>query len=144
MGLLWLILLVIFIVVEMITVGLISIWFAGGALAALISYGLGANVTIQIIVFAVVTVFMLIFTKPIVEKYFNTRREKTNYEGVIGKTVRVIERIDNVNNTGAADCAGQVWTARSVRENGIIEQGMLAKVVEIKGVKLMVEELKGE
>ncbi len=144
MGLLWLILLVIFIVVEMITVGLISIWFAGGALAALLSYGLGANVTVQIIVFAVVTVFMLIFTKPIVEKYFNTRREKTNYEGVIGKTVRVIERIDNVNNTGAADCAGQVWTARCVIENGIIEKGALAKVVEIKGVKLMVEELKGE
>lgn len=139
-GIYWLILVVIFVAIEMFTVGLVSIWFAGGALMALLASGLGIGQAGQIIIFAAVTALLFAFTKPFAEKYINIKREKTNYEGIIGATVKVTERVDNLNSTGSANYNGQIWTARSKKDEKIFEAGEMATVAEIKGVKLILEE----
>ncbi|MDE7310042.1 MAG: NfeD family protein [Eubacterium sp.] len=136
---LWLALMVIFIIVEIITVGLTSIWFAGGALVSLISALVGWNVMIQVILFFAVSFVLLFCTRPFALKYVKPHNVKTNYEEMIGKEVRVTERIDNRNGTGTAVCNGQEWTARSAADGHVIEAGTTAQVVEIKGVKLYVK-----
>lgn len=136
----WLILLIILLGIETITVGLTTIWFAGGALVALILWGCGLNFWVQAFVFAIVSVILMIFTRPLAIKYINTNKLKTNYEGIIGKVVRVTKRVDNINGTGAAMVNGVEWTLRSTNDEIIIEEGTIVKVVDIKGVKLVVEE----
>ncbi len=140
----WLILLAILLAIEVITLGLTTIWFAGGALAALGASMLGANVWIQIGIFVVVSVVLLIFTRPIAVKYLNGKREKTNYEGIIGKLVKVTETIDNYNQKGKAVVGGQEWTARAENDNEVFEAGELVKVVNIAGVKLIVKRYEEE
>jgi membrane protein implicated in regulation of membrane protease activity len=136
----WLILLILLLGIETITVGLTTIWFAGGALVALILWGCGLNFWVQAFVFAIVSVILMIFTRPLAIKYINTNKLKTNYEGIIGKVVRVTKRVDNINGTGAAMVNGVEWTLRSTNDEIIIEEGTIVKVVDIKGVKLVVEE----
>ena len=87
----WLALLIILLIIEIITVGLTSIWAAGGALAALILNILGIPLAGQVVVFFVVTFVLLYFTRPFAVKFINTQRVKTNYEGIIGKTIRIAE-----------------------------------------------------
>lgn len=136
----WLILLIVLLIIEIITVGLTSIWAAGGALAALILNILDVSIVIQVVVFFVVTFVLLFFTRPFAMKYINTQREKTNYEGIIGKTIRIAERVDNISQTGMAVVNGQEWTVRSENDDVILEPGTIAKVVNISGVKLIVKE----
>ena len=140
----WLILLIVLLIIEIITVGLTSIWAAGGALAALILNILGISVVIQVVVFFVVTFVLLFFTRPFAMKYINTRREKTNYEGIIGKTIRIAEQVDNISQTGMAVVNGQEWTVRSENDDVILEPGTIAKVVNISGVKLIVKKYEEE
>ena len=138
----WLALLIIFVIAECLTVGLVSIWFAGGALIAMFFALLGVSTVWQIVVFLVVSAILLIITRPIAVKYINNKKEKTNYQSVIGTVVKVIEKIDNLNQTGAAFADGKEWTARTIEDSIILEKGMFAKVVEIEGVKLIVEPYK--
>lgn len=140
----WLALLILLLVVELITVGLTSIWGVGGALAAMILSLLKVSFGLQVVAFLVVTAVLLIFTRPFALRFVNTKREKTNYEGIIGKTVRIEERVDNISQTGMAVVNGQEWTVRSEDDNKIIEPGKLVKVVEVKGVKLIVREEEDE
>ncbi len=135
----WLILTIICIVVEVGTVGLVSIWFAGGALIACFLDMAGLHVIVQVIVFLVVSLLLLAVTRPLAKTWLNTNRTKTNYEGIIGKVVRVTEKIDNFNETGTALVNGQEWTARSENDNISFEQGELAQVINIAGVKLIVK-----
>ena len=135
----WLALLIIFIVAESLTVGLISIWFAGGALMAMFVALAGVSTVWQIVVFLLVSAILLIITRPIAVKYINNKKEKTNYQSVIGTVVKVIEKIDNWNQTGAAFADGKEWTARAKEDGIILEKDTFAKVVEIEGVKLIVE-----
>lgn len=135
----WLGLMILFLIVEIITVGLTSIWFAGGALAALISVMLGANIWIQIGIFLAVSFLLLYFTRPFAMKYINRNRLKSNYEGIIGKRVRINETVDNMNQTGSATVNGQEWTVRAREEKTILPSGSIASVVGISGVKLIVE-----
>ena len=109
----WLGLLILLLIIEIITVGLTSIWAAGGALAALILNILGLSLVWQIVAFFVVTFVLLIFTRPFAVRFINTQREKTNYEGIIGKTIRIAERVDNIRQTGMAVVNGQEWTVRA-------------------------------
>lgn len=81
----------------------------------------------------------MIFTRPFAKKFINSNRTKTNYEEVIGKLVKVTEKIDNINETGTAVVNGQEWTARAKNPEDIIEAGAIVRVVEITGVKLIVE-----
>lgn len=136
----WIILFVVLLVVEIVTLGLTTIWFAGGALAGFIAANLGAPVWLQIILFLVISVFLLLVTRPIAMKYLNQKRVKTNYEGIIGKVVKVTEKIDYFNATGTAVCNGQEWTARAEDEKAVFEVGTLVKVVNVSGVKLIVAE----
>ena len=140
----WLGLLIILLIIEIITVGLTSIWAAGGALAALVLNILGLSLVWQVIAFFVVTFVLLIFTRPFAVRFINTQREKTNYEGIIGKTIRIAERVDNIRQTGMAVVNGQEWTVRAEEEQEILELETLAKVVNISGVKLIVRKYEEE
>lgn len=140
----WLAVMVILILIEIVTVGLTTIWFATGALAAAIVASLGGGTLLQVIVFMIVSFAMLIFTRPFAMKFINTTRVKTNYEGIIGKIVRITEDVDNINETGCAVVNGQEWTVRAAVDTNKIAAGSLAKVVNISGVKLIVEQYEEE
>ena len=135
----WLVFLIILLIVEIITVGLTSIWAAGGALAALLLNILGLSLMWQVAAFFAVTFVLLIFTRPFAVRFINTQREKTNYEGIIGKVVRITQDVDNIAEKGCAVVNGQEWTVRAVDDRSRIAAGSLAKVVDIKGVRLIVE-----
>ena len=144
LNLIWLGLFIILIIIEIFTVGLTTIWFAGGPLAALLANVLGADIPIQIAVFLIVSCVLLIFTRPWAMKYLNKKRVKTNYESEIGKVIKLTQRVDNMNETGKSVVNGQEWTVRSKDDGEILEAGTLAKVVAISGVKLIVEKYKEE
>ncbi|MFR3291408.1 MAG: NfeD family protein [Lachnospiraceae bacterium] len=137
MSIVWVVIMVVFLVVEAATAGLTCIWFAIGALAALIAALFGAPIWLQLVWFFVVSVVTLYFTRPLVLKYVNSRSQPTNADMVIGKEALVTEAIDNVESAGAVAVGGKVWTARS--ENGEpIEVGSIVTVLRIEGVKLIV------
>ena len=140
----WLILLILLLIIEIITVGLTSIWAAGGALAALLLSMIRVPIIWQVITFFVVTFVLLWFTRPFAVKIINSQREKTNYEGIIGKTIRIAERVDNLNQTGMAVVNGQEWTVRAEDDKEVLEPETLAKVVNISGVKLIVKKYEEE
>ena len=129
----WLALFVILLIIEIITVGLATIWFAGGSMAALIVAAVGGPVWLQ------VSFILLFFTRPWAVKYLNPHKTRTNYEDAIGKTVRVTMKIDNIEETGTAVLNGQEWTARSNDDAVTIEADTTAEVVAISGVKLIVK-----
>ncbi len=143
-NLIWLGLFILLLVIEIITVGLTTIWFAAGALAALAANVLGADFFVQVIIFLTVSVVLLIFTRPWAEKHLNRNRVRTNYERVIGKVIRITEKVDNLNQTGKSVVDGQEWTVRSKKDSDIFEAGTLARVVAVSGVKLIVEKCEEE
>ena len=134
----WIAAFVVFLALEAITVGLTSIWFAAGALAALITALLHGPIWLQAVWFVVVTVLALIFTRPLAKKYINSRSVATNADRSIGKLAVATERIDNLAGTGAVKLDGVEWTARSAGDE-IIEAGAGVRVCEIRGVRLIVE-----
>ncbi len=138
-GTIWLSLMIIFLLIEIATVGLTSIWLAGGALVAFIMNLFDVGLVWQIGAFFVVSVVLMVFTRPFAKKFINSGRTKTNYEEVIGKLVKVTERIDNINEQGTASVNGQEWTARAKNTSETFEVGELVRVVDIMGVKLIVE-----
>lgn len=135
----WLVLLVIFLAVELATMGLTTIWFAGGALAAFLVSLAGGSLTLQVVVFIAAAVILLIFTRPFAVKYINQNRVKTNADSLIGETAVVTEAIDNLAGAGQVRVNGQIWTARSSEEDREIPEGTRVRILEISGVKLMVE-----
>lgn len=137
--LIWLGLFILLIVIEILTVGLTTIWFAAGSLAALPAAILGAAAPIQIIIFLAVSCVLLIFTRPWAIKHLNLKRVKTNYESKIGNIIKITETVNNVEQTGKSIVNGQEWTVRSKDDREILEAGSLAKVITVSGVKLIVE-----
>lgn len=140
----WLVLLVLCVAIEFATMGLTTIWFAGGSLVAVILAALGAPSYVQIAAFIVVSLVMLIFTRSIAVRYFNKDRVKTNAESIVGKKAVVTALIDNVAATGQVTVGGMEWSARATEDGVKIEQGAIVTVVAISGVKLIVEERKEE
>ena len=134
----WLIALVVFLVIEGVTVTLVCIWFAGGALIGMLAAALHAPIWLQVLLFLLVSIILLVYTRPIAMKYFNKDREKTNVSGIIGKQAIVVDEIDNLQGLGKVTVGGQEWTARSTVEDHIIPVGTVVVVEEVKGVKLMV------
>ncbi len=135
----WIGLIIVAIIVEMITVGLVSIWFIpGGAVAALVSE-CGGPIWLQIIVFVAVSVLCMVFTRPWAVKHLNARRVRTNVDEVVGSQVRVTETIDNKKETGRAIHNGLEWTARARDPERVIAEGEMVTVAEVSGVKLIVE-----
>ena len=135
----WLAAFVVFIGIEIGTMALTTIWFAGGALAAFLVTFTGAGIELQLAVFFIVSLALLIFTRPFALKFINKDAVKTNVESLVGRTARVTSRIDNDLATGTAVVDGQEWTARSADGTPIAE-GAMVEIKEIKGVKLMVAE----
>ena len=135
----WLIAMIVLLAVEAVVPGLISIWFALGALAALVSALLHAPLWLQIVWFLVVSVAALALTRPLAKKYINSRTQPTNADMLIGKECIVRESIDNVRGTGSVSVGGKVWTARTENEGVRLQEGDLAVVVRIEGVKLIVK-----
>ncbi len=139
----WIIAMVVFLVIEAVTVGIVSVWFAIGALFAMVTAMLGADLWVQITVFLVVSAIALYFTRPLVKKFVNNKVEPTNADMLIGKECRVVETIDNLSGTGAVYVDGKTWTARTVDEE-IIPEGQLVKAERIEGVKLIVSKIAPE
>lgn len=139
---LWLIALVLLIVIEIVTMGLTTIWFAGGALVAAFASAFGAPVGIQLALFLAVSFVLLYFTRPIAVKYFNKDRVKTNAESLIGKQAIVISEIDNLQGIGQVTIGGREWSARTTEDGMQLPVGSVVVVTAIKGVKLIVEETK--
>ena len=137
----WLVAMIVLLVVEAAVPGLISIWFALGALAALISALFHAAFWLQVVWFIVVSVLALILTRPLVRKYVNNRTTPTNADMVIGKDAIVTERIDNLRARGAVLLDGKTWTARMDDEAQNAETGETVRVLRIEGVKLIVTKL---
>lgn len=140
----WLVLLIVFMAIEVATVGLTAIWMAGGSLAAMFAELAGLNIWWQIGVFIVVSFLLLIFTRPFAVKYINSNHEKTNYEGIIGKVIRITETVNNYEMTGTTVLNGIEWTVRTEEDGQILNPGDLAKVVDISGVKLIVKKCEEE
>ncbi len=138
----WLAFVILFVVAEGMTVGLVSIWFAGGSLVAMLLAMAGAGIGWQMLAFLIVSAGLLMATRPLAKKYINSKKEKTNYKSVIGEVAKVTATIDNYNQTGAAFADGKEWTARATEDTVIIKKDTLVKVVAIEGVKLIVEPYK--
>ena len=134
----WLAVFVLLIVIELATMGLTTIWFAGGAVAGFIASMLGANVVIQAVVFFVVSIVLLIFTRPFAVRYINSNKTKTNIDGLIGQEALVLEEINNIRETGCARLEGKEWTARSV-DDSVIPADTVVIVERTEGVKLIVK-----
>lgn len=143
-SILWLLLFVVLLLIEILTLGLTTIWFAGGALVAYIAALAGANVLIQIVLFFIVSIVLLFFTRPLATKYLNKNRLKTNVDSLIGKTGLVKEPINNMNATGVVVVNGLEWTARTSDDAITIEEGKVVEVLEIQGVKAIVKEKEKE
>ena len=140
----WLVLLIICIGIEVATMGLTTIWFAGGALVAIFAAVVGAPIWLQAIIFIVVSLVLLFFTRPIAVKYFNKDRVKTNVESMVGRQAIVISEIDNLQGIGQVTVGGQEWSARSAEDQVKIAVGAVTVVVAISGVKLIVRDISRE
>ena len=134
----WLMAFIILVVMEFLTMGLTTIWFAVGALAAFFASLFGVSFWIQIILFLVVSLVVLVVYRPLAVKYVNAKRTKTNVDDLVGKEAKVTEKIDNLNQTGRVVLNGMDWSART-QKDGTIETETIVKVIDVQGVKLIVE-----
>ena len=134
----WLALVLLFTGAEAVSVGLNSIWFAAGALCALIAALLGGPLWVQIALFLAVSALCLLAVRPLARRHLNSKVEPTNADRVIGQQAQVTEDIDNIRGRGAVVIRGVAWTARS-EDGSPVPAGTLVKVLRIEGVKVFVE-----
>ena len=134
----WLIVFVILVTIEIITMGLTTIWFAGGALVASLAAAVHAPLWVQIVLFLVVSALLLFFTRPGAVKYLNKDRVRTNVESLIGQQAIVISEIDNLQGIGQVTVDGQEWSARSTENETTIPVGTVVVIERVSGVKLIV------
>ena len=127
----------VFLVAELATYGLTSIWFALGGLAALAAAALQAPLWGQIGLFAAVSAAALAATRPLARKYVNGRAQPTNADRVLGTEAVVREDVDNLAETGTVSAGGKVWSARSA-DGAALPAGTRVVVREIRGVRLVV------
>ena len=133
----WLIAMVIFIAAEAMTVSLVSIWFAVGALGAIIVALAGGGLTFQVTVFLALAVVLLLSLRGIVRKHFTPRITKTNVDSVIGATGVVVTPVNNIAALGQVQIGGVEWSARS-SDNSHIPAGVMVRVDRVEGVKVFV------
>ncbi len=135
----WLIIFIVLLIIEICTMGLTTIWFAGGALVAFVLGVIGFGTLVQVIAFVIVSVVLLIVTRPIALKYFNKERQKTNAESLIGQQALVLEDIDTLHAQGLVEVNGQEWSAKTDDAEGVIKKHMVVTIEGIQGVKLIVK-----
>lgn len=134
----WLAAIIVFLVVEALVPGLVSLWFAFGALGAFVSALLHAPMWLQIVWFLALSILSLCLTRPLAKKYVNGKTQPTNADMVIGRECIVNEEINNLLAKGAVTVSGKVWTARSEDDDITIPAGETVVAVRIEGVKLIV------
>lgn len=134
----WIVVLIVAIAIELATLGLTTIWFAGGALIAAAAAAFSFPIWLQILLFLVVSLLLMAFTRPIAVKYFNKDRVRTNVESMVGRQAIVISEIDNLQGIGQVTVGGQEWSARSEDDKIHMEVGTVVDVVAVNGVKLVV------
>ncbi|MDY3767462.1 MAG: NfeD family protein [Lachnospiraceae bacterium] len=137
----WLGIMIVLLVIELATLGLTTVWFAGGALAAFIASLVGASGWLQVILFLAVSIVLLIFTRPFAVRYINKNTVATNADSLIGKTAIVTEDISNLESKGQVQVQGQIWTARSTEDETKIEKDTKVVIEKISGVKLIVRKV---
>lgn len=128
------------VVVEAATVQLVSVWFVGGAIGAIVVTLLGGPLWLQVLVFALVSLTLLLLLRPLLRKYIRKNIVQTNVDALVGRKALVIERIDNLHAAGRIKLDGTDWTARSVDDTPI-EQDAEVVIRSIEGVKAIVEKL---
>lgn len=136
----WLVFFIVFVVIEIITLGLTTIWFAGGSLVGFVASVFGASIPVQIILFFAVSILLLFVTRPIAVRFLSNKKEKTNIDTLVGQTAIVTQTIDNLQAQGSVSVNGLEWTARSQEDSKIIEEGKKVTIIQISGVKLIVED----
>ncbi|MCI6859033.1 MAG: NfeD family protein [Eubacterium sp.] len=137
----WLAAAAVFVIIEMLTMGLTTVWFAAGALIGALMAALSLPLWSQIIAFAAVSFFLLVLTRPWALKFFNNKRERTNVDSLIGQTGVVTQEIDNLGARGQVRVRGQIWTARSISDERKFSEGEKVVVEKISGVKVIVKPL---
>ena len=135
----WLGILALFLVIEGLTTALTTIWFAGGALAAAIAAGMGLSIVPQLLLFFCVSLVLLFFTRPAALKLMRKDTEKTNVEGLLGKNAVVIQKIDNLDQTGQVRINDIEWMARTSDDSVTIPVGTVVEIEAVHGVKLIVK-----
>ena len=138
----WLVVLVVLVIIELLTMGLTTVWFAGGAFIATVAALFHAPFALQVILFLLVSTILLFFTRPLAVKYFNKDRVRTNAESLVGRQAIVISEIDNLQGIGQVNVGGMEWSARTRADGVKLPVGTVATVLAINGVKLVVEERK--
>ena len=133
----WLVLMIAFLIAEAATVVMISLWFAGGALVALVASLLGAPLWLQVALFFLVSAALLGSLRGMVRKHFTPKLERTNVDAIIGSSGYVTAEIDNIKATGTVKLGAMEWTARSTTGE-TIPQGTLVRADRIEGVKVFV------
>ena len=139
MSLIWLLIAIVLAVIEAVTVGLFTIWFAVGSVIAMIAALLNADLWLQIVLFSAVSILMLIFTKPLIQKQLNVKEEKTNADRIIAKEATVIEAIEPNNATGQIKVMGQVWSAKAESPVAVGEKVIVTAIEGVKAVVVPVE-----
>lgn len=139
MTIFWLVMVAVMLVIEIFTLGLTTIWFSLGAVAAAVAAGVEAPLWVQILLFSVVSVVIMLLVRPFAMKVMNRDRIKTNIEEVVGGQAEVIEAIDNQKEQGRVRFRGVEWMARS-KDGSAIEVGAVVTVEAVSGVKLLVRE----
>lgn len=136
----WLLLVAVMLVIEIFTLGLTTIWFSIGGVAAAIAAGLGGPLWIQIVLFAVVSVVIMVLVRPFAMKVLDKNRTKTNVEELPGQRAKVKETIDNTKGCGTVLLRGVEWMARSA-DDTVIEAESVVEVTAVSGVKLLVKKV---
>ena len=129
----WIIIFIVLLIIEIATLGLTTVWFAAGALAAFLAGILGAGLAVQIVLFLVVSIVLLVLTRPVALKYFNNKRQSTNVESMIGRQGVVLETIDTIKSQGLVEVDGETWSARTDEPDTVVS------VEGVQGVKLIVK-----
>ena len=142
--LLWLGILAVLLIIEAATVGLVTVWFAGGALAAAIASGAGAGAVTQWLLFLEVSLVLLFFTRPLAVRYMKRGIPRTNVNSLIGKKAVVIQKIDNLSQTGQVRINDIEWMARTESDEEIIPEESVVEIEAVRGVKLIVKKCKEE
>lgn len=141
---LWLILLCVLLVIELITLGLTTIWFAGGALAAFLAALAGAQRGLQLGLFVGVSVILLLVTRPLAVRFLKKNKTATNAESLLGEQAVVTCEINNLLGQGKVQVRGMEWTARTLAEEETIEKDAVVFILKIDGVKLIVARKDGD
>ncbi len=135
----WLILFIILLIIEIFTMGLTTIWFAGGAIVAFVVAFVGFDLWVQIVLFLAVSIALFVLTRPLAIKFFNRERQKTNAESLIGQKAIVKQKVDTLRGVGVVEVNGLEWSAKTDEAEDIIEAGAVVVIEGIQGVKLIVK-----